>query len=153
MTVKAVSFSPVEGDPDRVMLQLACGHEVGPLLRAPHVRRPDVCPACEASADPSPLSVLLALTDASGSTLRVEHDASDGRTYLTVTFDGHDAPFELGSASAGNLATALRDWQWGAGGAAAARRGRERIEAGEAVKRASAAVKRGGPFVPHRRGE
>jgi hypothetical protein len=54
------------------------------------------------------LSVLLALTDASGSTLRVEHDAGDGRTYLTVGFDGHEAPFELGRSTAVQVAGALR---------------------------------------------
>jgi hypothetical protein len=53
------------------------------------------------------LSVVLALTDASGSTLRFEVDPRDGRAYLTVTFDGHEAPFELTPEAAGTIAGAL----------------------------------------------
>ncbi len=53
------------------------------------------------------LSVVLALTDASGSALRVEYDPRDGRAYLTVTFDGHEAPFEVTAAAAGTIAGAL----------------------------------------------
>lgn len=45
--------------------------------------------------------------DPSGSTLRIEHDPIDGRTYLTVTFDGHEAPFELTPDAATRIAGAL----------------------------------------------
>jgi hypothetical protein len=61
---------------------------------------------CECAA--GALSVVLALTDASGSTLRVEVDPRDGRAYLTVGFDGHEAPFELGRSTAVQIAGALR---------------------------------------------
>lgn len=63
--------------------------------------------AAEELPELAPLTVVLALTDASGSTLRVEHDASDGRAYLTVGFDGHEAPFELTPEAAGTIAGAL----------------------------------------------
>ena len=45
--------------------------------------------------------------DPSGSTLRIEHDPSDGRSYLTVVFDGHEAPFELTPDTATRIAGAL----------------------------------------------
>lgn len=99
--------------------------------------------AAEELPEPSPLSVLLALTDASGSTLRVEHDPSDGRAYLTVSFDGVEAPFELGAASAYHITTALRDWLWGPGGAAASRREREGGDGNGAVKRTATARETG----------
>lgn len=104
--VKAVSFTRVDGD--TVMLQLLCGHEVGPLPCRPYAQRPDACPTCERTPEPSPLAVLLLLTDASGSTLRLEHDTRDGRTYLTVAFDGHEAPFEVTPDAAGTVGEALR---------------------------------------------
>jgi hypothetical protein len=63
--------------------------------------------AAEELPEPAPLSVVLALTDASGSTLRVEVDGRDGRAYLTVGFDGHEAPFELTPEAAGTIAGAL----------------------------------------------
>ncbi len=39
--------------------------------------------------------VCLRRCDASGSTLALEVDPRDGRRYLTVAFDGAEAPFEL----------------------------------------------------------
>lgn len=53
------------------------------------------------------LVTLLDIGDGSGSRLTVEHDARDGRAYIAVTFDGHDAPFELGPESAADIAAAL----------------------------------------------
>lgn len=47
------------------------------------------------------------VTDAGGSTATIEHDQRDGRRYLTIAFDGREAPFELDGRTAGLLGAAL----------------------------------------------
>lgn len=47
------------------------------------------------------------VTDPSGSTATIEHDQRDGRRYLTIAFDGHEAPFELDGRTAALLGAAL----------------------------------------------
>jgi hypothetical protein len=51
--------------------------------------------------------VCLRRRDASGSTLALEVDPRDGRRYLTVAFDGAEAPFELDPATARDVGHAL----------------------------------------------
>lgn len=50
---------------------------------------------------------LLALDDGTGSRLRVEHDARDGRAYITVTFAGQETPFEITAEQAAPVAVAV----------------------------------------------
>ncbi len=51
--------------------------------------------------------VCLRRRDASGSRLALEVDPRDGRRYLTVAFDGAEAPFELDPATARDVGHAL----------------------------------------------
>lgn len=57
-------------------------------------------------ANDTPIGALV-IVDSTGSRLALEHDPRDGRCYLTVTFDGHEAPFELDPGSASDIAAAL----------------------------------------------
>lgn len=50
----------------------------------------------------------LVLVDSSGSRLALEYDPRDGRTYLTITFEGTEAPFELDPETVGSIVAALR---------------------------------------------
>lgn len=51
--------------------------------------------------------VCLQRRDTSGSTLALEVDPCDGRRYLTVAFDGVEAPFELDPVTARDVGHAL----------------------------------------------
>lgn len=53
------------------------------------------------------LVTLLDIGDGSGSRLTVEHDARDGRAYISVTFAGHESPFEVAAADAATVAVAV----------------------------------------------
>lgn len=75
-------------------------------MTAGHATRAEAQAECDRAS--GPLVVLFTLADATGSTLRVEHDSRDGRTYLTVAFGGHEAPFELTPEAAGAVGEALR---------------------------------------------
>jgi hypothetical protein len=55
----------------------------------------------------NPVHEALLLVDAAGTRLALEYDTRDGRTFLTITFDGREAPFELTHADAGALVTRL----------------------------------------------
>lgn len=57
-------------------------------------------------ANDTPIGALV-IVDSTGSRLALEHDPRDGRSYLTVTFDGREAPFELDPESAADIAAAL----------------------------------------------
>ncbi len=86
--------------------------------------------------------VCLQRRDASGSTLSLEVDPEDGRRYLTVAFDGREAPFELDPSTARDVGHALLllAASWGGG-----------PSVDEPVKHALPAVQQGIVEAPRKR--
>lgn len=50
---------------------------------------------------------LLDIDDGAGSRLRVEHDPRDGSSFVTVDFDGREAPFRITAENVGKIAVAV----------------------------------------------